>query len=255
MKDQKTLSILKWVGIALAVLSTIFTLVIVGSHLSGRLVGMGKIGIIGSVGAELMCIICAWLATSEIKKVAGASMICQIVLTAILLVNASIALDLDWQETIASKVSEQHLVTQRQAAEEQRKLIEKQAELAGQLAQQDKRLAREFIKSAKATAKLPTATDPTTETEAKPAVVDISKLNTYERYGLTIVPLFMALLTVIALGLAAHSGSDSQSESGGNYQSNSSSGQRGSGIGFAPMNNPELSPASKKVMDRIQGKA
>jgi len=255
MKDQKTLSILKWVGIALAVLSTVFTLVIVGSHLSGRLVGMGKIGIIGSVGAELMCIICAWLATSEIKKVAGVAMICQIVLTAILLVNASIALDLDWQETIASKASEQHLAAQKQAAEEQRKLIEKQAELAGQLAQQDKRLAREFIKSGKATAKLPVSGEVVTETEAKPAVVDISKLNTYERYGLTIVPLFMALLTVIALGLAAHSGGDSQSDSGGNHQSNSSSGGRGSGIGFAPMSSPELSPASKKVMDRIQGKA
>ncbi|MBL8187378.1 MAG: hypothetical protein JNK38_05195, partial [Acidobacteria bacterium] len=54
---NKELSILKWVGIALACLSTVFTLVIVGSHLSGRLVGMGKIGIIGTVGAELMCII------------------------------------------------------------------------------------------------------------------------------------------------------------------------------------------------------
>lgn len=204
---NKELSILKWVGVALAVLSTVFTLVIVGSHLSGRLVGMGKIGIIGTVGAELMAIICAWLATSERKRIAGVAMICQIVLTAVLLVNASIALDLDWQETQAGKVSEQHLVAQRQAAEEQRKLIEKQAELARQLSQQDKQLAREFIKSGKTTAKLPSISDSSAgaATEVS-SPLDIDKLNTYERYGLTIVPLFLGLLTVIALGLAAHSG-------------------------------------------------
>lgn len=205
---SKELSILKWVGVALAVLSTVFTLVIVGSHLSGRLIGMGKIGIIGTVGAELMAIICAWLATSESKRIAGVAMICQIVLTAVLLINASIALDLDWQETQASKASEHQLVAQRQAAEEQRKLIEKQAELASQLAAQDKRLAREFIRSGKAAPKLPASSDSGTEAEVAGAL-DIAKLNTYERYGLTVVPLFLGLLTVIALGLAAHSGDSS----------------------------------------------
>lgn len=202
---SRELSILKWVGVALAVLSTVFTLVIVGSHLSGRLVGMGKVGIIGTVGAELMAIICAWMATSESQRIAGVAMICQIVLTAVLLINASIALDLDWQETMASKASEQHLVAQRQAAEEQRKLIEKQAELAGQLAAQDKRLAREFIRSGKAAAKPPSSAE--AEAETTPTAVDIAKLNTYERYGLTVVPLFLGLLTVICLGLAAHSAS------------------------------------------------
>lgn len=208
---NKELSILKWVGIALACLSTVFTLVIVGSHLSGRLVGMGKVGIIGTVGAELMAIICAWLAVSAYKRVAGVAMVCQIVLTAVLLINASIALDLDWQETLASKASEQQLAAQRLAAEEQRKLIEKQAELAGQLAQTDKRLAREFVRTGKATAKLPLSTE-TTETKPETsAPLDIAKLSIYERYGLTIVPLFLGLLTVIALGLAAHS-AESQAE-------------------------------------------
>lgn len=204
---NKELSILKWVGIALAALSTVFTLVIVGSHLSGRLVGMGKIGIIGTVGAELMCIVCAWLSTSKLKKVAGVSMLCQIILTAVLLVNASIALDLDWQETQANKTSEQQLAREKQAAEEQRKMIEKQAELAGQLAQQDKRLAREFVKSSGSATKdlkKPTTTKP----EAEPSFVDVAKLSIYERYGLTVVPLFLGLLTVIALGLAAHSESN-----------------------------------------------
>ena len=233
---NKELSILKWVGVALAVLSTVFTLVIVGSHLSGRLVGMGKIGIIGTVGAELMAIICAWLATSERKRIAGVAMICQIVLTAVLLVNASIALDLDWQETQASKASEQHLVAQRQAAEEQRKLIEKQAELARQLSQQDKQLAREFIKSGKATAKLPASSDSSTATTTEASSpLDIAKLNTYERYGLTVVPLFLGLLTVIALGLAAHSGDPG--EAARNYQqpySEPPPKSQGGGIGFAP---------------------
>lgn len=204
---NKELSILKWVGIALAVLSTVFTLVIVGSHLSGRLIGLGKVGIIGTLGAELMAVICAWLATSESKKVAGVAMICQIVLTAVLLVNASIALDMDWQETLANKASERHLIAQKQAAEDQRKLIEKQAELAGQLAQQDKRLAREFIRSGKATAKLPAPAESELMPESGP--LDISKMSIYERYGLTVVPLFLGLLTVIALGLAAHSGDES----------------------------------------------
>lgn len=205
MAQNKEIHILKWVGIALACLSTVFTLVIVGSHLSGRLIGLGKVGIIGTVGAELMAIICAWLAASDRKRVAGVAMICQIILTAVLLINASIALDLDWQETLASKASEQQLATQRQAAEEQRKLIEKQAELAGQLAQTDKRLAREFVRSGKATTKLP-LTSETETTKPESAPLDIAKLSIYERYGLTIVPLFLGLLSVIALGLAAHSG-------------------------------------------------
>lgn len=202
---NKELSILKWVGIALACLSTVFTLVIVGSHLSGRLVGMGKVGIIGTVGAELMCIICAWLAASSLKKVAGVAMLCQIVLTAVLLINASIALDLDWQETQASKASEQQLAREKQAAEEQRKMIEKQAELAGQLAQQDKKLAREFIRSGKTTSRLVQQPDLENGVAEPTSSLDIAKLSIYERYGLTIVPLFLGLLTVIALGLAAHS--------------------------------------------------
>lgn len=221
---SRELSILKWVGVALAVLSTVFTLVIVGSHLSGRLIGLGKVGIIGTVGAELMCIICAWLATSESKRIAGVAMICQIVLTAVLLVNASIALDLDWQESLANKAAERTLTAQKTAAEEQRKTIEKQAEAvgqliaqqaqaAGQLAQTDKRLAREFVRTNKeaATSLLPQDEPPkpaaTENTDAAP--LDISKMSIYERYGLTVVPLFLGLLTVIALGLAAHSGSSS----------------------------------------------
>jgi hypothetical protein len=231
---SKELSILKWVGIALAVLSTVFTLVIVGSHLSGRLIGLGKIGIIGTVGAELMAIICAWLATSERKRVAGVAMICQIVLTAVLLINASIALDMDWQETLANKAAERTLVAQKAVAEEQRKTIEKQAEvtgqliakqgeIAGQLAQTDKRLAREFVRTGKAatTALLP-KTDPTpappAPVAAEAAPLDISKMTIYERYGLTVVPLFLGLLTVIALGLAAHSGDNSTVYAGESYQ-------------------------------------
>lgn len=201
---NRELSILKWVGIALACLSTVFTLVIVGSHLSGRLVGMGKIGIIGTVGAELMCIICAWLAASKLKKVAGVAMLCQIILTAVLLINASIAIDLDWQETQASKSEIAKLEREKLVAEEQRKTIEKQAQLAAQLSQQDKRLAREFIKSGATTSKLPGMNEPA-KTDTEPATVDISKLSVYERYGLTTVPLFLGLLTVVALGLAAHS--------------------------------------------------
>lgn len=221
---SRELSILKWVGVALAVLSTVFTLVIVGSHLSGRLVGMGKVGIIGTVGAELMCIICAWLATSESQRIAGVAMICQIVLTAVLLVNASIALDMDWQETLANKAAERTLTAQKTAAEEQRKTIEKQAEVvgqliaqqaqaAGQLAQTDKRLAREFVRTNKeaATSLLPQdePPKPAPPVTAEAGPLDISKMSIYERYGLTVVPLFLGLLTVIALGLAAHSGSSS----------------------------------------------
>lgn len=211
---NKELSILKWVGIALACLSTVFTLVIVGSHLSGRLIGMGKVGIIGTVGAELMCIICAWLATSKLKKVAGVAMICQIILTAILLINASIALDLDWQETKASKAEQAKLEREKLVAEEQRKTIEKQAELAAQLSTQDKRLAREFIRSGSRTQKLPglnQANEKEPETTNQP--LDIAKLSVYERYGLTVVPLFLALLTVVALGLAAHSEAPARSNS------------------------------------------
>lgn len=201
-QNPKELNILKWVGIALACLTTVFTLVIVASHLSGRLVGLGKVGIIGTVGAEFMCIICAWLAASQLKKVAGVALLCQIIITAVLLINASIALDLDWQENQATKADLARLEREKIAAEEQRKTIAKQAELAAQLSQQDRRLARDFVKANSTKAKPPT-TEPEAA-EAKITHVDISQLSVYERYGLTVVPLFIGLLTVVALLMAAH---------------------------------------------------
>jgi hypothetical protein len=137
--------------------------------------------------------------------VAGVAMVCQIVLTAVLLINASIALDLDWQQNQADKASERQLAAQRAAAEEQRKLIEKQGEVAKELAQTDKRLAREFVRSGK-TAPTPKAVTDATNDASAPAPVDVAKLGTYERFGLTTVPLFLALLVVLALSLAAHSG-------------------------------------------------
>jgi hypothetical protein len=106
---------------------------IVGSHLSGRLVGLGRVGIIGTVGAELMAISCAWFVASERKRVAGVAGVCQVILTAVLLVNASIAFDLDWKETLAGKAVERQLTVEKQAAEERRKTLEKHAELALQL--------------------------------------------------------------------------------------------------------------------------
>ena len=202
--QNNELRILKWLGIALAVLSTIFTLVLVASHLTGRLVGLGRVGILGSVGAELVVIFAAWLAVSEHKRVAGVAMLCQVVLTGLLLVNASIALDLSWQETLADKASDRSLAAQRILADEARKTERERAEAAGQLAQTDKLLAREFVRAGKAAASsLPVQT---ASHEAIDGPVDVRKLSAYERYGLTVAPLFCALLAVIALALAAHSG-------------------------------------------------
>ncbi len=211
--DSKELNHLKWVGIALAGLTTIFTLVIVASHLSGRLVGLGKVGIIGTVGAELMCVFCAWKLSSKNKTVAGVAMLCQIILTAVLLINATIALDLDWQETQAEKADLQKIEREKVLAEEQRKTIEKQAELAAQLAQQDKRLAREFIRSGTRNDKSPNTTETDEPKAEKKAHVQISELSVYERYGLTSVPLILALLTAVALGLAAQNGKSNSSSS------------------------------------------
>lgn len=203
---NRELKILKWVAIALAALSTVFTLVIVGSHLSGRLVGLGKIGIVGSVGAEFMAIICAWLSASDRKIVAGVAMLCAMILTAVLLVNASVALDLDWQETQAAKAEQSRLEREKLAAEERRKTIAATAALAQGLAVTDKRLAREFVKTNTAEKPQPPALSDSTA-EAEPKIINVAKLSVYERYGLTTVPLFLALLTVVALGLAAHSDS------------------------------------------------
>jgi hypothetical protein len=203
MTANKELSILKWVGIVLAFISTLFTLAIVGSHLSGRLVGLGRVGIIGSVGAELMAICCAWLIASERKRVAYTAMICQVILTAVLLVNASIASDLDWQETLAGKVVEHQLTARKHAEEERRKTLEKQAELALQLLEKDKRLARAFVRT-----EIPEIETGKTQetTEPKLAMLSVQKLSAYERYGLTVIPLFLALLAFIALAMAAQSG-------------------------------------------------
>lgn len=204
--DRKTLNILKWVGIALACLSTVFSVVIVGSHLSGRLVGMGKVGIIGTIGADMMAIICAWLVVAKEKQVAGVAMLCQIILTGILLINASIALDLDWQETLANKASERRQSEQKLVAEENRKTLEVTASAAKELAKIDRQAARAFVKTGPS--KPLAVSSPEAAQESGP--LDISKMSIYERYGLTVVPLFLGLLTVIALGLAAHSGSDDE---------------------------------------------
>jgi hypothetical protein len=202
MTTNKDLSVLKWVGIVLACLSTVFTLTIVGSHLGGRLAGWGRVGIIGTVGAEVMVITCAWFVASERKRVAFVAMICQVILTGILLANASIALDLDWQETLAGKEAERQLATGKQVEEEKRRTLEKRAELALQLVEKDRRLARAFVRA---------ETSPEIEasegiTKSYLAPLDVRKLTIYERYGLTVFPLFLALLTVIALAIAAQSG-------------------------------------------------
>jgi hypothetical protein len=204
MTANKELSILKWVGIVLAFLSTLFTLAIVGSHLSGRLAGLGRVGIIGSIGAELMAICCAWLITSERKRVTYTAMICQVILTAVLLANASIASDLDWQETLAGKVVENQLIARKQAAAERRMTLEKQAELALQLLEKDKRLARAFVRAEN----IPAIETGGIREDAEPnlALLDVRRLSVYERYGFTVMPLFLALLTFIALALAAQSG-------------------------------------------------
>ena len=206
MRANKELSILKWVGVVLACLSTFFTLAIVGSHLSGRLVGLGRVGILGTIGAELMAISCAWLVASERKRVASVAMICQVILTGTLLVNASIALDLDWQETLAGRAAERQLIVAKQAAEEKRKTLEKQAELALQLLEKDKRLARAFVR----TENPMDVEGAEIQRTARPilTLLDAQRLNIYERYGLTVMPLFLALLTVIALAIAAQSGGD-----------------------------------------------
>jgi hypothetical protein len=147
MTKNKELSVLKWVGILLACLSTVFTLTIVGSHLSGRFVGWMRVGIIGTVGAEVMVTTCAWFVASERKRVAFAAMICQVILTAVLLVNASIASDLDWQETLAGKAVERQISAEQRAADERRKTMEKHAELALQLLEKDRWLARAFVRA------------------------------------------------------------------------------------------------------------
>ena len=205
-KTNKELAILKWVGVVLACLSTLFTLAIVTSHLSGRLAGLGRVGIIGTVGAELMAICCAWLVASERKRVAGVAMICQVILTAVLLINASIALDLDWQETIAGKAAVRQLTAGKQVEEERRKTLEKRAELALQLVEKDRRLARAFVRT-EMTPEIDAGQNRLT-TKPDLALLDVRKLNTYERYGFTVMPLFLALLTLIALAMAAHSGSN-----------------------------------------------
>jgi hypothetical protein len=201
---NKELAILKWVGVVLACLSTLFTLAIVASHLSGRLAGLGKVGIIGTVGAELMAICCAWFVASERKRVAGVAMACQVILTAVLLGNASIALDLDWRETLAGEAAERQLTAGKLVEEERRKTLEKRAELALQLVEKDRRLARAFVRAEKSPeidAGEAQGTD-----EPNPVLIDVRRLSTYERYGFTVMPLFLALLTLIALAMAAQSG-------------------------------------------------
>jgi hypothetical protein len=204
MTTNKDLSVLKWVGIILACLSTVFTLTIVGSHLGGRLVGWGRVGIIGTVGAEVMVITCAWFVASERKRVAFVAMLCQLVLTGVLLANASIALDLDWRETLAGKEAERQLATGKQVEEERRRTLEKRAELALQLVEKDRRLARAFVR-AEMSPEIE-ASEAQGPTEPHLAPLDVRKLTIYERYGLTVFPLFLALLTVIALAIAAQSG-------------------------------------------------
>jgi hypothetical protein len=78
--------------------------------------------------------------------------------------------------------------------------MEKQAELALQLLEKDQRLARAFVRTEKR---------PEVEaTEVRKAgtdtpLLDLRRLSVYERYDLTVMPLFLALLTIIALAATA----------------------------------------------------
>lgn len=97
-----------------------------------------------------------------------------------------------------------HLTVGKQAAEERRKTLEKQAELALQLVEKDRRLARAFVR-----AERPPAIEAGEAREtAGPnlSLLGVRRMSVYERYGLTVMPLFLALLTVIALATAAQSG-------------------------------------------------
>jgi hypothetical protein len=120
-------------------------------------------------------------------------------------------LDLDWQETLAGKAAEQQLTVEKLAAEERRKTLEKQAELALQLVEKDRRLARAFVRAERP----PEIEAAETRETAGPnlTLLDAQRLSVYERYGLTVMPLFLALLTVIALAAAAQQRHDAGQKS------------------------------------------
>lgn len=222
--DHNELKSLKWVGIGLAVLTTVFTLVVVGSHLAGRLVGFGRLAIAGVVGAEFVAIVCAYKSGSKNPAVALTALACGLLLTALLLWNATIASDLDWREKLADKASERETAAERLRAEERRKDRETEARLIRESKQADAKIAQELLttdksagrayvkKQAKQAVAAPALEptpeptpppSPTANTPAETQHIEIGKLDWYERYGLTIAPLLLAALTIVALTLAA----------------------------------------------------
>jgi hypothetical protein len=70
--------------------------------------------------------------------------------------------------------------------------------------EKDRRLARAFVRAEMSPEIGPSEAQETTEPHLAP--LDVRKVTIYERYGLTVFPLFLALLTVIALAIAAQSG-------------------------------------------------
>jgi hypothetical protein len=135
------------------------------------------------------------------------AMICQVILTGVLLVNASIALDLDWRETLADRAAEREYSSVARVAEERRKTLEKQAELAWRLAEKDKLLARAFVNvETQPRFSSPASMQEEPAVEGPAVSTTNSSVSLYERYGLTVAPLFLALLTLVALATAAQRG-------------------------------------------------
>lgn len=215
-EQNDDLGVLHVVTVVLAVLCTIFDAFIIGGYLWGYLEGMSRVAIIGILGANLVAIVCAFL-TGRTKNpnVFWTALVCELLITGLLLFNASNVFDQIKGERQEDRQAKREIERLKAANDAKKELLAEEARLAKELAGADRTLGRQFLKTHASAAPSPSpspSATPEAEAETKSAT-----LSSVERKLLTSGPLYLALIVVGALLIAARAQpKKAKTQSGGN---------------------------------------
>jgi hypothetical protein len=193
-EDLKTLH---WVAVALAVLCTIFDACIIGAYLLDYLEGLTRLAIVGILGANLVAIICAYLmGRTKNNHLFWTSLCSELLITGLLLYNVGNVFEVLKADKVEDRTAKRQIEQLKAQTEAEKELRRLDAELAKDLSGTDRKLGREFL----AKKGMKAAPTPAAETAAANQTAQLSPT---ERKLLTSGPLYLALVVVGALLIAA----------------------------------------------------
>lgn len=201
--ENSNLSVVKILAVVIALLCAFFDITVVMLHLMGRLAGMSKIGVVGTIGVGIVAIACAWIACDKKsnRSLIAAAIVGEVILTTVSLINAGIAMDIEWQDLAANKAVERSLTLEKARNEERRKDEQLKAQTLVSVLDKDKIAGRKLATVQASPTPEPVVSVPLSQNEFRP--VDIGKLDWWSRYGMTIFPMILAVLVTVALAICA----------------------------------------------------